>query len=331
MILGLIEHDRGVLNEISLEMLTIASDLARKLGDTVEAVLIGDEARSLADGLSVVGVSRTHLIRHERLRDYAPDAWAHALLQIIEDLSAHTLLAASTDRGNEVTARVAARAGLPMVANCIEVSPVTISGSSPVIDYEVTRLRWGGSLLEDATLEGELKILTVAPHIIAKVGNIAESVPVINEFTPMLEDDDFRVCIDDRVPPHEGVTLTNAPVVIGGGRGVGSTEGFAVLEELAEVICGAVGCSRAVTNNGWRPHSDQVGQTGVRITPDLYVACGISGAIQHWVGCMGSKKVLAINTDPEAPIISKADYAVIGDLHEVVPTLTAEIRRIKNA
>ena len=331
MILGLIEHDRGVLNEVSLEMLTIARDLARKLDNSLEVVLIGEEARALANRLSVTDVSRTHLICHDRLRDYAPDAWAHALSQIIKSLSAHALFAAGTDRGNEVVARVAARAGLPMASNCIEVRPATISGSSPGRNYEVTRLRWGGSLLEDATIEGEPKLLTVAPHVVAKVDDLAEGEAVINEFTPMLEEDDFRVCISDRVPPHEGIILTNAPVVIGGGRGVGSSEGFSVLEDLAEIIGGAVGCSRAVTNNGWRPHSDQVGQTGARITPDLYIACGISGAIQHWVGCMGSKKVLAINTDPEAPIVSKADYAVIGDLHEVVPTLTAEIRSIKDA
>ena len=124
-----------------------------------------------------------------------------------------------------------------------------------------------------------------------------------------------------------GATLATAPVVVSGGRGVGSAEGFAVLEELAGLVGGVVGCSRAVTNNGWRPHTDQVGQTGTRIAPDLYIASGISGAIQHWVGAMASKKILAINTDPEANMVNRADYAVIGDLHQVVPAISAEIRR----
>ena len=124
-----------------------------------------------------------------------------------------------------------------------------------------------------------------------------------------------------------GITLTTAPVVVGGGRGVGSAEGFGALEELAGVLGGVVGCSRAVTNNGWRPHSDQVGQTGTRIAPDLYIANGISGAIQHWVGAMASKNILAVNTDPEANMVVKAGYAVIGDLHQVVPAITEEIRR----
>jgi electron transfer flavoprotein alpha subunit len=123
----------------------------------------------------------------------------------------------------------------------------------------------------------------------------------------------------------EGINLADAPVVVGGGRGVGSAEKFEQLEQLADRLGAAVGGSRVATNNGWRPHSDQIGQTGTRIAPDLYIACGISGAIQHMVGCKGSKRILVINTDPEAPIMSKADYAVIGDLHEVIPALIEEI------
>jgi electron transfer flavoprotein alpha subunit len=122
------------------------------------------------------------------------------------------------------------------------------------------------------------------------------------------------------------VTLGTAPGVVSGGRGVGGAEGFALLEELAELLGGAVGCSRVATNNGWRPHADQVGQTGTRIAPDLYIACGISGATQHWVGCMSSKKILAINTDKDAPMVTRADYAVLGNLHEVLPALIAEVR-----
>ena len=127
--------------------------------------------------------------------------------------------------------------------------------------------------------------------------------------------------------PAEGVTLATAPVVVSGGRGVGSPEGFGPLEELAGLLGGVVGCSRVVTNNGWRPHSDQVGQTGTVVAPDLYIACGISGAIQHWVGMMASKTIIAINTDAEAPMVTKADYAVIGDLAQVVPGIVQEIKR----
>jgi electron transfer flavoprotein alpha subunit len=126
------------------------------------------------------------------------------------------------------------------------------------------------------------------------------------------------------------IGLPEARVVIGGGRGVGSSEGFAALEEVASLIGAAVGVSRAVTSLGWRPHKDQIGQTGTRIAPELYIACGISGAIQHMVGCKGARFILAINNDPEAPILSKADYAVVGDLHEVLPAIAQEIRHLSN-
>ena len=136
-----------------------------------------------------------------------------------------------------------------------------------------------------------------------------------------------RTVIRDRVTQTEGVTLATASVVVSGGRGVGSADGFAQLEELADLLGGRVGCSRAVTNNGWRSHADQVGQTGTRIAPEIYIACGISGAIQHWVGAMASKNILAINTDREANMVTKAGYAVIADLHEVIPAVIEEVRR----
>lgn len=322
MVLGLVEHDRGVLNPVSLEMLTLGRRLAEELGAPLEAVLIGDEARPLAEKLPAYGVTRVHLVRHEGLDEYAPEAWARSLLQLIQALKPQVVMAAGTDRGHEVLAHVAARTDLPMAANCTEVHP----GDA----YRVTRLRWGGSLLEEARLAGEPKLLTVAPHVVP-----AEEAPVgdgvaFEEFIPILDDRDFRVRVSERVEAvQEGVSLTDARVVVGGGRGVGSAEGFKVLEELAELLGGAVGGSRVATNNGWRPHRDQIGQTGSRIAPDLYIACGISGAIQHMVGCRGAKHILAINTDPEAPIVSKADYAVIGDLHQVVPALIAEIRKAK--
>ena len=323
MILGFIEHDRGKLNEASLEMLTLARDVAEELDVSLEAVLIGEEARPLAEGLAAYGVSEAHLVEDERLDDYAPAAWAQCMVELIEELEPEAVMASGTERGNEVMAYVAARTDLPMAANCIEINA---EEDEP---FEVTRIRWGGSLLEEALLEGEPKLLTVAAHVIEAEEADEEEDLTINEVESDLDDDDFRVKVTDRVQPEEGVTLTDARVVVSGGRGVGSPEGFSVLEELAELLGGAVGCSRVVTNNGWRPHSDQVGQTGARIAPDLYIACGISGAIQHWVGCMGAKKILVINTDKDAPIVAKADYAVIADLHEILPAISAEVRKLK--
>ncbi len=138
--------------------------------------------------------------------------------------------------------------------------------------------------------------------------------------------------ISERVDTSTGgLSLAEAPVVVSGGRGVGSSEGFGVLEELAGLLGGVVGCSRAVTSAGWRPHTDQVGQTGTKISPELYIPCGISGATQHMAGCKGAKKILAINADPDAAILASADYAVVGDLSEIVPAITAELRKVRGA
>jgi electron transfer flavoprotein alpha subunit len=240
---------------------------------------------------------------------YAPAAWAAAIASAAD--GADTIVAPGSDRGNELLAHVAARLDQPFAANVMR------------IDGDVvTRMRWGGSLLEEARLHGAPRILTVAPHVHAAE---APGAPV-ELLVPDPADTSPRVV--ERVEEQAGgVSLRDAKVVVSGGRGVGSAEGFAIIEELAGLLGAAVGCSRVVTSAGWRPHTDQVGQTGTKISADLYVACGISGATQHIAGAKGAKKILAINTDPEAPIFASADYAVIGDLHEIVPAISAELRR----
>jgi electron transfer flavoprotein alpha subunit len=278
--------------EPSLQMLT----LAREFGDPL------------------------HSVRMDAVEPFAPDAVAAILAQAADDLAVSAVFAAGTDRGNDVMARLAARTGLPFAANCIAATP-----GAPV---EVVRHRWGGSLLEAALLRTTRSLITVTPHTFA----IAEgAAPIEVDVKPMLgqlEPTDLLVQVKEHVdPPGGGVSLAEAKVVVSGGRGVGSKEGFAIIEELAGLLGARVGCSRVVTSAGWRPHSDQVGQTGTKISPELYIACGISGATQHMAGCKGAKRILAINADPEAPIMSLADYAVVGDLKEIVPAISAEIRR----
>jgi electron transfer flavoprotein alpha subunit len=312
-VLVVIDHDRGVIASASLEALTFA----RSLGEDVHAITIGAAADALAPLLGDHGVSVVVQTHHDMLTDYGPEAWGETVAQVVRQHSPSAVLATGTERGNELMAQVAARLDLPMVANCNEI----IAGDT----WEIVRVRWGGSLLERCTLQAPVKLITVTHHAVE-----ASEAPVAvttQEMTPQLDALLARTIVSERVERAAGVTLATAPLVVGGGRAVGSAEAFAPLEELAALLGGVVGCSRAVTNNGWRNHTDQVGQTGTRIAPDLYMACGISGAIQHWVGAMASKKILAINTDPEANMVTKADYAVIGDLHKVVPAITAEIRR----
>ena len=319
MIIGLVEHDRGRLNPLSLEMLSFARRLAQQMDVPLEAVLVDPDAGPLAASLGAYGVLVVHLAQHELLTDYAPEAWAQAVLGLMETHKPEVVLAAASDRGSEVMAHVAARSGLGLAANCQEAMP----GEA----FTVMRARWGGSLLEEARLHGAVKLLTVAAHAVAAERAAVAVEAAIRPFSPPLAAKDMRVRVISRVEAAAGkVSLAEAPVVVSGGRGVGSAEGFAPLVELADLLGGAVGCSRAVTSLGWRPHLDQVGQTGTRIAPEIYIACGISGASQHMVGCKAAKHILAINIDPEAPIVAQADYAIIGDLHQVVPALTAAIR-----
>ncbi len=261
-----------------------------------------------------------HSLRMDAVTPFAPDAIAAILQRAADDLKPAAVLAAGTDRGNDVMARLAARTGLPFAANVVAAEP-----GDPV---KVTRQRWGGSLLESATLRGSRTLVTVAPYSVRITEGAAPAEVDASRYLQELDPRDMLVQVREHIdPPGGGVSLAEAKVVVSGGRGVGSKEGFAIIEELAGLLGARVGCSRVVTSAGWRPHTDQVGQTGTKISPDLYIACGISGATQHMAGCKGAKKILAINADPEAPIMSLADYSVVGDLKEVVPAISAEIRK----
>ncbi|MGI9602053.1 MAG: electron transfer flavoprotein subunit alpha/FixB family protein [Acidimicrobiales bacterium] len=319
MILVVAEHDRGVLAPATLEALTAARPLAAELSAAIEVLSIGADADGIAAELADHGAETVHQVHHDLLLDYGPEAWGEVVAQAIERLSPAIVLATGTDRGNEVLAQAAARRDLPMVANVVEFGP-----GPP---FEVLRVRWGGSLHEQATIDAPVVVATLAHHTVEAQPADTPGAGTVTELVPELDAHVTRTMIRDRVERAAGLTLATSPVVVGGGRGVGSPEGFGALEDLADLLGGVVGCSRAVTNNGWRNHTDQVGQTGTRIAPEVYFACGISGAVQHWVGAMASKNIIAINTDPEANMVTKAGYAVIADLHEMVPAIVEEIRR----
>jgi electron transfer flavoprotein alpha subunit len=316
-VLAVLDHDAGAPSPEAAGVLTAARSLARSRGVDVEALALGAAGENLSPLARDHGVAFLTVAVHGLLDDYGPETWGEAIAQVVGDRCPAIVIAGGTERANEFMASAAARLGVPFVANATSVEP-----GPP---WTLERVRWGGSLLERTELVADVAMLTYATHTLEPApvpGDV-----VVGEFTPDIDAHWARSSVVDRDVETEGLTLATAPVVVGGGRGVGSEEGFAVLEELADRLGGVVGCSRVATNNGWRPHSDQVGQTGTRIFPKIYIACGISGAIQHWVGAMGAKAILAINTDPEANMVMKADYAVIGDLHEVVPAVTREIER----
>jgi electron transfer flavoprotein alpha subunit len=320
-VVALVTTAAGAADEVSLQALTLGRRLAA--GGPVHALVLADEAA--AAGLGAWGATDVHVARHPAFAGAAPDAAASVLANLADGVGAAAVLGPGSEAGNTILARVAARLGLPFAANCTAValgSPTT-----------VTRMRWGGSLFEEAALHADRAILSVAPHAItAETLGGAPAAPTFTSLDVQLDDADLAVRVVDRVPAAAGgLSLAEAKVVVSGGRGVGSADGFKPVEELAGLLGAAVGCSRAVTISGWRSHTDQVGQTGTKIAPNLYVAAGISGATQHMAGARGAKKILAINKDGEAPIMSAADYAVIGDLHAILPAISAEIRRVRGA
>jgi electron transfer flavoprotein alpha subunit len=207
-----------------------------------------------------------------------------------------------------------------MAANCTQ---DTRDGAGM---HRLVRQRWAGLLLEDAILEAPVALATVATDAVPAVSAAQPASIQVHAHKAELAEADLRVRAAESATRSGGASLATARVVVGGGRGVGGPDGFAALEELAGLLGGVVGVSRVVTSEGWRPHKQQVGQTGTKITPELYLACGISGAIQHIAGCAGAKHIIAINTDPGAPILARADYAVIGDLHQIIPALVEALR-----
>jgi electron transfer flavoprotein alpha subunit len=329
MILVFVEAGDDGTSEVSLETVTFARTLAERIGGPVHAVIVGTLPEKVVDELGGYGVAAVHHATGAAFDAYGGATWAAGVQAAAGwtgesgAADADVVLAPGTPRGMEVAAHLAARLDVPMAAN------VTGIGATDGDTLRVTRQVLGGNVLEEMDLPRHRAVLTVAGHAVqAQQGGPVSA--TLHEFTPEVAEADLvaRVVSAEVVQELDQTgALTSARVVVGAGRGAGSSNGFGEVSELAELLGGALGVSRVVTSLGWRPHHEQIGQTGSRISPDVYIPCGISGAIQHWAGCASSKTILAINTDENAPMMTKATYAVIGDMHDVVPAINAEIRR----
>ncbi len=325
MILVFVEAGESGTSEVSLETVTFARTLAERLGGPVHAVVVGALPEKVVDELGGYGVAQVHHATGAAFDSYGGAAWAAAVQAAAAGVepAADAVVAPGTPRGMEVAAHLAARLDVPMAANVVG---LVDGGGAPLT---VTRQVLGGGVLEEMDLPLRPAVLTVAGHAVeARQGEPVAA--TLHEFSPEVAEADLVARVVSMEPVQEldqAGALTSARVVVGAGRGAGGANGFGGVVELAELLDGAVGVSRVVTSLGWRPHHEQIGQTGSRISPDLYIPCGISGAIQHWAGCASSRTILAINTDENAPMVTKATYAVIGDMAEVVPAINAEIRR----
>lgn len=317
-VLVLGEVRQGELRQVSFEAIAAAKQIAGQ-GEVV-GLLLGSDAASLAHMMIQYGADRVIIPQHPHLQNYTSDGYTQAIVQVVEAEKAEALILGHTSIGKEISARVAAKlkAGLISDAVGLEVNEN---------EFVFTRPIYSGKAFEKKVITDGLIFVTIRPNNISTLDRDAARTGEVVSID--VEVKDLRTIVQDVIrKTASGVDLSEAKIIVSGGRGVKSQEGFTALQELAGVLGGAVGASRGACDAGYSDYSLQIGQTGKVVTPDLYIACGISGAIQHVAGMSNSKVIVAINKDPEAPIFNVADYGIVGDLFEVVPLLTEEFKKI---
>ncbi len=315
----LAETRGATLKSISFELVTAA----RSLGDghAVAAILVGASSAGLAPQLAAHGVDRVLVLDDARLDAYSPDGWARALANAARERKPATILAAATTRGRELAARLAAELDVGLVSDVISIS---------LADGQLQAVRpiYSGRAIAHVCLSSVPHMATVRPGSYpawseAAAGELVQ-LPV-GDYQPR------AVVTATEAAASARPDVAEADIIVTGGRGMGGPEHFNLIETLADELGAAVGASRAVVDAGWRPHSEQVGQTGKTVSPSLYIACGVSGSMQHLAGMKTSKRIVAVNKDPEAPIFLVADYGIVGDVFEVLPALTEAIRQLKSS
>ncbi|MGH3415032.1 MAG: electron transfer flavoprotein subunit alpha/FixB family protein [Actinocrinis sp.] len=317
-ILVLVDHAGGAVKKVTLELLT----KARELG-TPAAVFVGSTYDAAKDRLAEYGAAKVYVAEDPELDGYVVAPKAELLAKLVADAPPAAVLIAATAEGKEIAGRLAVKTGSGVLTDAVDLKRG--EGETLVAEQSI----FGGSSVVHSTVTSGTPIVALRPNSTAPVpeAGAAERVDVAVQ----LSDSAKLAKVVDRVvvPKGDRPELTEAAIVVSGGRGVGSAESFSVIEALADQLGAAVGASRAAVDSGWYPHQSQVGQTGKTVSPQLYVAAGISGAIQHRAGMQTSKTIVAINKDPEAPIFELVDYGVVGDLFKVVPQLTEEVAKRK--
>jgi electron transfer flavoprotein alpha subunit len=316
-VLAVTEYSESNFRKVTFEAVSEGRRMANELGYDLTAAVIGSHGVSALDQLKNYGADKIIIADTPGIHEYLTDAHTDLLTKIVQRDVPAVIILGATALGKDIAARLSARLGAPLIMDCVTIR----TENNEII---VTRPMYGGRILVDMLLIG-------SPHIIAIRPNTMPITPAegrgILEKIPMQPENCSLRFIEKAVDTSK-VELTEAEVVVSGGRGMGGTD-YSILEELAALLDGAVGASRSAVDQGWRPYTDQVGQTGKVVSPLLYIACGISGAVQHLAGMSSAKVIVAINKDPDAPIFSKADYGIVGDLFEIVPFISEEIRKLK--
>ncbi|MGA6927179.1 MAG: electron transfer flavoprotein subunit alpha/FixB family protein [Desulfosarcina sp.] len=316
-ILAITEQLDGSFKNISFEVISAGRKIADKTGAPLIAAVMGVGVETLAGQAAEYGADRVLVVDHQGLKDSLPDLCTDAVSQLVATCDPAVVVIGSTSLGKDIAARLSARLNAPLAMDGVD---LRVEGDQIV----VTRPMYGGKVLVDVSLSGSPALVAMRPRAVEAVARqgAGEVETVAIDLTGGI------LKLVERQMETGRIELTEAEVVVTGGRGMGSDD-FSVVESLAQTLGGAVGASRTAVDEGWRPVSDQVGQTGKVVAPNLYIACGVSGAIQHLAGMASSRVVVAINKDPEAPIFSKCDFGIVGDLFEVVPALTDEIKKLK--
>jgi electron transfer flavoprotein alpha subunit len=321
-ILVLVDHAGGAVKKVTLELLTKARELAEAGGHTTAAVFVGAGFDAAKDKLAEYGAAKVYVADAAELDGYVVAPKAELLAKLIADAAPAAVLIASTAEGKEIAGRLAVKTGSGILTDAVDLKiDANLDGGTFVAEQSI----FGGSSVVHSAVTTGTPIVTLRPNATPPVPGsaAAERVDVAVELTESAKL--ARIVERVEVPKGDRPELTEAAIVVSGGRGVGSAEKFSVIEALADQLGAAVGASRAAVDSGWYPHQSQVGQTGKTVSPQLYIACGISGAIQHRAGMQTSKTIVAVNKDPEAPIFELVDFGVVGDLFAVVPQTTADI------
>ena len=339
---GVYVFAQQVDNEISgiaYELLGKGKELAAKLNEEVTAVLIGHDVKGLADKLAEYGADKVIVVDDPELKEYRTEPYAHALSSVINEFKPDIVLVGATAIGRDLGPTVSARVATGLTADCtvLEIGDfplVAIPGKEDEQKHNqllMTRPAFGGNTIATiACPDNRPQMATVRPGVMQKIEPIVGAKANVIEYNPGFTPNDRYVEIKEIVKAvSDTVDIMDAKILVSGGRGVGSAENFKILEDLAEALGGSVSCSRAVVDSGWKPRELQVGQTGKTVRPNLYIACGISGAIQHTAGMEESDIIIAINKDEDAPIFDVADYGIVGDLNKIVPQLTEAIKAAK--
>lgn len=315
-VLVLLEQ-RGELKNCAFEALTAGAKVARDSGMALDAVYLGASLGDQASELAGFGLRKVYAYEDARLAQYSNDAYVPISSDLAKELEAKVIIGSASALGKEFCASVAGRLGVELAQDCTEVSWED--------GLKVNKPIYAGKITADIAVKSSPAMASLRPNVVVVERQGEDQPEIVKRDVP---DISVRVVLKEAVEAPPGtVQLTEAKIVVSGGRGIGGPEKWPVLQELCDLLGAALGASRVTVDQGWIEHSHQVGQTGKVVSPDLYVACGISGAIQHQAGMRTSRTIVAINNDPEAPIFKICDYGIVGDLHEIVPLLAGEVRK----